>query len=78
MRANSESSYRVMLEQRLLLLKIIYPALQLLDPILQTGVFKPKEVQTIQELLSLNLRPLQRSLQPLQLKLSLLLFISLE
>jgi len=67
---------RFLLEQRLLLLKPFDLTHQLLHAILQTGVVEPKQVQAIQELLSLNLRPLQRSLQPLQLKLDLLPFVN--
>ena len=70
--------FSILLEQRLLLLKPIYLTHQLLHAILQTGVVEPKQVQAIQELLSLNLRPLQRSLQPLQLKLDLLPFVNLR
>jgi hypothetical protein len=69
---------RFLLEQRLLLLKPFDLTHQLLHAILQTGVVEPKQVQAIQELLSLNLRPLQRSLQPLQLKLDLLPFVNLR
>jgi hypothetical protein len=61
-----------------LLLKPLYLTLQLLHAILQTGVVEPKQVQAIQELLPLNLRSLQRSFQPLQFKLDLLLFVSLR
>ena len=68
--------FSILLEQRLLLPKPFDLTHQLLHTILQTGVVEPKQVQAIQELLSLNLRPLQRSFQPLQLKLDLLSFVS--
>ncbi len=70
--------FSILLEQRLLLLQPVYLTYQLLHAILQTGIVEPKQVQAIQELLSLNLRPLQRSLQPLQLKLDLLPFVNLR
>jgi len=70
--------FSILLEQRLLLLEPIHLTLQLLDAILQTGVLEPKQVQAIQELLLLDLCPLQRSLQPLQLKLDLLPFVNLR
>ncbi len=66
----------ILIEQRLLLPEPFDLTHQLLHTILQTGVVEPKQVQAIQELLSLNLRPLQRSFQPLQLKLDLLSFVS--
>jgi hypothetical protein len=68
----------LLLEEGLLLLKPLHLTLQLLHPILQTGVVEPKQIQAIQELLPLNLRPLQRSFQSLQLKLDLLLFVNRE
>src|SRR5467141_4145939 len=70
--------FSILLEQRLLLLKPFDLTHQLLHAILQTGVVEPKQVYAIQELLSLNLRPLQRSFQPLQLKLDLLPFVNLR
>ena len=68
--------FSILLKQRLLLLKPFDLTHQLLHSILKTDVVEPKQVQAIQELLSLNLRPLQRSFQPLQLKLDLLPFVS--
>jgi hypothetical protein len=70
--------FSILLEQRLLLPEPFDLTHQLLHAILQMGVIEPKQVQAIQELLSLNLRPLQRSFQPLQLKLDLLPFVSRE
>jgi hypothetical protein len=70
--------FSILLEQRLLLPEPFDLTHQLLHTILQAGVVEPKQVQAIQELLSLNLRPLQRSFQPLQLKLDLLPFVSRE
>jgi len=70
--------FSILLEQRLLLPEPFDLTHQLLHAILQTGVIEPKQVQAIQELLSLNLRPLQRSFQPLPLKLDLLPFVSRE
>ena len=70
--------FSILLEQRLLLLEPFDLTHQLLDAILQAGILEPKQVQAIQELLSLDLRPLQRSLQPLQLKLDLLPFVKLR
>jgi hypothetical protein len=70
--------FSILLKQRLLLPKPFHLTHQFLHAILQTGVVEPKQIQAIQELLPLNLRPLQRSFQPLQLKLDLLLFVSRE
>ena len=70
--------FSILLEQRLLLLKPFHLTHQLLHAILQTGIVEPKQVQAIQELFSLNLRPLQHSFQPLQLKLDLLPFVNLR
>ena len=70
--------FNTLLEEGLLLFKPIHLTLQLLHPILQTGVVEPKQIQAIQELLPLNLRPLQRSFQSLQLKLDLLLLVNRE
>ena len=65
-----------LLEQRLLLSSLLDLTHQLLHSPLQAGVVEPIHIQTIQEFFSLDLRPLQRPFQPLQLKLSLLLFVS--
>jgi len=78
MRTKLEDFFSILLEQRLLLLKPFDLTHQLLHSILKTDVVEPKQVQAIQELLSLNLRPLQRSFQPLQLKLDLLPLVSRE
>ena len=70
--------FSILLEQWLLLLETIHLTLQRLYAILQTHVLEPKQVQAIQELLSLNLRPLECSFQTLQLQLGLLLLVSRE
>jgi hypothetical protein len=70
--------FSILLKQRLLLLKPFDLTHQLLHLILKTDVVEPKQVQAIQKLLSLNLRPFQCSFQTLQFKLDMLPFFSRE
>ncbi|CAE6702096.1 hypothetical protein NSPZN2_10786 [Nitrospira defluvii] len=64
--------FRILLEESLLLPGLCQLPLQLLNPLLQALVVEAEKIQTIQQLLTLDIRPLQRALQPGQLKLCLL------
>jgi hypothetical protein len=63
---------RILLEEGLLLPGLCQLPLQFLDPLLQPLVVETEKIQTIQQLFTLDIRPLQRALQPGQLKLCLL------
>ena len=76
MRTPLANFFSILLEHGLLLFKPLDLTLQFLHSILQPGVVEPKQIQAIQELLSLDLRPLQRPFQPRQLELDLLPFVS--
>ena len=67
-----------LLEEGLLLFKPFNLTHQLFHTILQSRILQPKQVYPIQQLFLLNLCPLQRSPQALQLQLRLLLLVCLN
>ena len=60
------------LEQRLLLLDLCQLTLQIVYTLLQPLVVEAKKIETVQQLLTLDIRPFQRALQSGQFKLCLL------
>jgi len=59
-----------MLEQRFLLSELVDQTLEVFDTALEPPIFQTQEIQSIEEALSLDLRPLQRPPEPFQFELS--------
>ena len=68
-------SRKARLEERLLLFALRQPAFQIVHALPQTLVIQTQEIETIQQLFALNVRPCQRALQSGQFELGLTSFV---